>query len=160
MTDMAGIGTQNRAQGHYGERLIGVLAAAGGLNCAKPDPDFGWDLVLGAASGEQLRLQVRTTTKDLVEKDSTLQYPLAVDDYNRLREETSVAGYLAVLHVPEVQAGWTGVMASGYALRHLGRFVSLQGEPPTTNTSTVTVSLPLGNMVTPAALRRLTLGGP
>jgi hypothetical protein len=151
----AALGTQNRFQGVFGEALVATLAAAAGLSCSKPDPDIGFDRHVESPSGELIRLQIKTTTAEPVITDGSLRYDLDVDAYNRLRQEMTVPGYLVLVEVRPKQREWVAAMDWGFILRRKAHYVSLLGCEATTNTSTVRVSLPLGNMLTPATLASL-----
>ena len=159
MLNSAALGTQNRAQGSYGEQLVAALAAASGLNCYKPSIDLGFDLALESSIGDMIRLQVKTTSATLAVVDDSLRYPLEVEAFDRLREESTVRTYLILVEVRPAQHEWVASMDWGVILRRRAHVRSLRGENPSPNASTVTVSLPLVNMVTPAVLRALTEGG-
>jgi hypothetical protein len=66
---------------------------------------------------------------------------------------------LIVVEVRENQHEWVASMDWGFILRRRAHYLTLRGAGSSPNTSTVTVSLPLVNMVTPAVLRTLTEGG-
>lgn len=153
------LGTQNRAQGGYGEQLVAALAAASGLNCYKPSIDLGFDLALESSAGDMIRLQVKTTSAVLAIAGGSLRYPLEVEAFDRLREESTVHNYLIVVEVRANQHEWVASMDWGFILRRRAHYLTLRRAGPSLNTSTVTVSLPLVNMVTPAVLQTLTEGG-
>lgn len=159
MLGAVALGTQNRVQGSYGEQLVAALAAASGLNCYKPSIDLGFDLALESSVGDMIRLQVKSTSATLTVIDGSLRYPLEVEAFDRLREESTVHNYLIVVEVRANQHEWVASMDWGFVLRRRAHFLSLRGDGPSPNASTVTVSLPLVNMVTPAVLRSLTEGG-
>lgn len=158
-TAKAAMGVQNRAQGSFGEALVTTLAAAAGLSCSKPDPDFGFDRNVESASGEMIRLQIKTINAEPPIQANNLKYDLEVDAYERLRAPLTVRSYLVLVEVRAIQRDWVAAMDWGYILRRRAHYVSLLGSPATTNTSTVRVSLPLGNILTPAVLAALTEGG-
>jgi Domain of unknown function (DUF4365) len=153
-------GWLNRQQGFFGEKTIGALAAAGGLSCSKPELDLGYDLNLEAADGEVARLQIKTTRIPLPIQDNCLRYPLEVEAYDRLRRVLTVPSFLILMEVRPRRQEWVACMEWGFILRRQARYVSLQGLPTSNNVATVTVSLPLVNMVTPDVLRRMAGGGP
>lgn len=155
----AAVGALNRVQGNHGESFIGAVASAAGLSCSKPDLDFGFDRNVEALDGEMIRLQIKTTSAFLATQANALRFPLDIDAYDRLRRMHAVPSFLVVVEVPTAQADWTGQMASGLVFRRRALFVSLAGAGPSSNVTSVTVSLPLANMVTPRALLKLMGGG-
>ena len=105
-----------------------------------------------------IRLQVKTTSATLTVVDEKLRYPLEIEAFDRLREESTVHNYLFVVETRSHQNEWVASMDWGFILRRRAHFLSLRGEGSSPNTSTVTVSLPLvthGH----AILRALTEGG-
>lgn len=155
----AALGNQNRAQGSYTEALVGTCGAAAGLTCYKPDTDFGFDRILEARSGEAIRLQIKSTADELVVIKGSLRYELEVDAYDRLRKPLTIRSYLILVEVRKHQRDWVVAMDWGYIFRRRAHYVSLRGSAPTTNTTSVTVSIPLANVVTPSTLASLVDSG-
>ncbi len=161
MTNAKGTeGWLNRQQGFFGEKTLGALAAAGGLSCSKPELDLGFDLNLEAADGDIARIQIKTTRSRVRIKDQSLRYALELDAYDRLRRKLTVPSFLILMEVRPRIEDWVSCTDRGFTLRRRARYVSLQGLPASPNQATVTVSLPLANMVTPEILRRMAEGGP
>lgn len=152
-------GWLNRQQGFFGEEMVATLAVAGGLSFSTPRLDLGFDINLESESGEIARLQVKATRTTLTAVGESLRYELEVEAYERLRLEYSFPTFLIVVQVPENRSGWVSCSADEFTVRHRAHYVSLLGQPPTANTSTVTVSLPLANMVSPEVLRAMVEGG-
>lgn len=151
-------GWLNRQQGSFGEQLIRVLAAAGGISTSRPDIDLGFDVNLEAADGDMARLQVKTTRQLVRSAGDQLHFEIDVPTYDRLRRQLSIPSFLILVEVPDARREWASVTNPCVILKHRARYVSLQGLPPTPNTSSVTVSLPIVNMVTPDALRAMAEG--
>lgn len=151
-------GWLNRQQGYFGEKLIAALAAAAGLSVSTPELDLGFDLNLESA-GDIVRLQVKSSRTPLTVADDNLRYDLDVEAYNRLRTEYTVATYLVVVQVPDTRSEWVSCASDDIAIRRCAHYASLLGQPPTENANSITVSLPLVNMVTPTTLRAMVKGG-
>jgi hypothetical protein len=148
-------GALNIAQGGFGEALIAAVGAASGLSVGGLHPDPGSDLVLAdRASGEAIFVQVKTESHPRFVGEN-LHYDLDVAHYDHLRMVTSVRRFLVVLAVPPAQADWLQAAGDCYEGRQLAYWTSVRGGPATTNTSSITVPLPLANLVTPASLRFL-----
>ena len=151
-------GWLSRQQGFFGEKAIATLAAAGGISCSKPELDLGFDLNVEAPSGDLARLQIKTVRTAPSVEDGCFRYPLDVHSYERLRVQMTQPTYLVVMEVPARREEWVECSESGFLLRRGARYVSLQGQPATSNSDSVTVSLPLSNIVTPDVLRQMAEG--
>lgn len=78
--------------------------------------------------------------------------------YDDLRDtNVQVARILVVLVMPEDEALWLSQSPEELVLRHCAYWLSLKGCPPTTNTTTLRVAIPLANVFSPAALRDIVL---
>jgi hypothetical protein len=152
-------GWLNRQQGFFGEQLVATLAAAGGLSISDPRLDLGFDVNLESPEGEIARLQVKTTRQQLTISGDDLRYDLEVEAYNRLRKTYSFPTYLVVVEVPDHRHNWVSCADDAFKVRRRAHYASLLDEPETTNTSSIAVSLPLVNMVTPEVLRAMVEGG-
>lgn len=152
-------GRLNRQQGYFGEKAVELLAAAGGLSCSRPDIDFGSDVLFEAPDGDVCRVQVKTTRADVAVLDGSLRYSLDIDTYDRLRRLTTVPLFLILIRVCALPTQPIECKEWEFVVRGTANYVSLRGEPATENATSVTVSLPLVNVVSPDVLRRLTEGG-
>jgi len=89
-------------------------------------------------------------------RDNTLVYPLKRKNYDELRlSDLLVPRLLVVVHVPESDEEWLRHSEDELALRRCGYWVSLRGEPETTNQTKVTVYLPRSNVLDVVGLRGL-----
>ncbi len=137
--------------GTFGERWFQTICASAGCSTGRMAPDVtGTDFVVHDHAHEVVRVQVKATlSPDLV--DEGLRFPLDVRTYDRLRVGNT-PGYLALAVVRAAHPRWVGLCHKGSIVRAAMYWTCLAGLPATTNTSTVTLSLPFGNMVTPEAL--------
>jgi hypothetical protein len=91
-----------------------------------------------------------------VADESPLRYPLKMKNYNDLRPENLwVPRILVVVFVPKKVAGWLRQTDKELALLCCGYWVSLRGQPETSNETTVNVSVPRSQVFSVEALRGL-----
>ncbi len=103
----------------------------------------------------QLDLQVKSTSLDILGTEF-IHYPLKIKNYNELRKERTVAPrILVVVLIPENLQEWITQSETELCLRRCAYWVSLRGQPQTSNTETVTVYIPRENLFTVNALRNL-----
>jgi Domain of unknown function (DUF4365) len=103
--------------------------------------------------GPQLDLQLKSTTRANVGQVH-LTYDLPVVNYDDLRQtDGQVARILVVLVMPEDETLWLSQSPEELVLRHCAYWLSLKGYPPTMNTTTYRVSIPLANVFSLGALR-------
>lgn len=90
--------------------------------------------------------------------DATISYALDVKNYNDLRAtELVVPRILVLLCLPQEEHDWLGITEDILTLKKCAYWYSLRGMPATTNTQTVTLRIPSGNLLTKDALRELML---
>lgn len=83
-------------------------------------------------------------------------FPLKVKNYDDLRHtDYQAPRILIVVIMPKEVDDWLSQTEEQLVLRRCGYWVSLRGLPSTANTSTVSVSIPRGNVLTPEALRAI-----
>jgi hypothetical protein len=137
--------------GTFGERWFQTLCATAGCSSTKLEPDrTGTDFVVHDHDREVIRVQVKATTAPDVVGEA-FRFPLDVRTYDRLRGGTT-PGYLVLVVVLRRHPGWIGLWRKGSVVRAAMYWLSLAGLPGTPNVSSVTMSLPFGNMLTPEAL--------
>jgi len=135
-------------------RAIGVMADADYL---KPETDRdSIDVCLKRVGGmrEQLDIQLKCTDKGLT-SSGDLSFDLPLKNYNDLRASTIIPSLLVVVFVPKDLKDWLSVSEEEMVLSKCGWWVSLAGKPETTNTTTVRVTIPRNNLLTPRALSLL-----
>ncbi len=148
------IGADVAVQGDFAEAWIRTLCTAGDLVPARPDSDrAGLDFVVHDHRQEFIRLQVKSTAVPTFRADG-LHFELDIPTYDRLRVGSTPA-YLVVLVLHASKPSWTHHGRKRSLVRASGFWLGLAGMPASSNTSSVTLILPGGNVVTPAALRTL-----
>jgi hypothetical protein len=96
----------------------------------------------GTVRSPRLDIQLKSTYTDCV-RDDDISYPLSIKNYNDLRSDNLlVPRILVVVVLPDDLADWTNHNEQELALRRCGYWLSLRGEPGTSNTGSKTVLLP------------------
>jgi hypothetical protein len=97
---------------------------------------------------------LKATTKiDDFTKD--ISFPLSIKNYDDLRVDTLSPRILVVLCLPEHHAEWIKHSLDELALRKCAYWLSLRNSPTITNTSTINVTIPLANVLSPDVLASL-----
>ena len=139
-----------------------AVASVAGYALYKPEVDddsIDWGLAARGTAGTprrpRLELQLKCSARDIL-RETHLHFPLEIKNYNDLRDpEVFVPRILVVVLVPALAADWLQQTETEMIMRHCGYWVSLRGEPATTNSDTVTVRLLREQQLTPDALRQL-----
>lgn len=156
--------TRSHRQEALSRAYVRAVAAMAGVICSEPEQDFGIDMCLRAVrtrghrhadvSG-QLDLQVKSTTRAKV-ADTAVTYDLEVKNYDDLREEgDNCPRILVVLVLPEDETQWLSQSVEELVLRHCAYWVSLEGLPLTTATTTVRITIPRANVFSVQALQAI-----
>lgn len=154
--------SENSLQGDYGETWLRAVAASCGLLHGRPTT-----LDLEKADVELVRrglwngmwhptvkVQVKTTV-DLRQEDNHFVYDLDIETYNVLRRDNeTVRRVLAVFRLPR-RGEKVRLLKSGTLLVGSGAWVSLEGQPATSNTASRVVRLPVDNAIDRPGLERM-----
>lgn len=134
----------------FSRAYVRAVAAAAGFRVqagADPDDD-SIDVTLaargpgGTVRSPKLDVQLKCQL-GRPDAEPTWPYDLKVKNYNDLRHsDFQVPRILVVVAVPDDPAQWVEQDEERLLMRHCGWWVSLRGEPATTNTTTVRVQIP------------------
>ncbi len=148
----------------FSRSFIRAVAAVAGYSIYEPEvDDDSIDLGIagrsfaGVPRPPRIEAQLKCTAGDVLREDS-LAYPLKrknYDDLRKIAEDLVVPRLLVVVCVPESESEWLRQTEEELALRRCGYWVSLSGQPETTNRTSVTVSLPRTNRFDVDSLRGL-----
>ena len=118
--------------------------------------DHGIDGTIASYSRGMGRVdyQVKSTTH-YATRNEEIVYQLRVEDYNRLITEDDLPRILILFIMPDDDSWWLSHSPEELCLRKCAYWVSLMGQPPSDNKSTVQVSVPLANVFSPEGLRDL-----
>ena len=96
--------------------------------------------------------QLKSTT-DYELRGTNIIYDLRVEDYNRLIRDLEIPRVLILFTMPDDDAEWLAQSVDELCLRRCAYWVSLMGKEPSSNRSTVRVSLPQANVFDRSGLR-------
>ncbi|BAZ14373.1 hypothetical protein NIES4071_62160 [Calothrix sp. NIES-4071] len=143
---------------------IYAVVSAAGYSCqiaSRPLDIGGIDIIISGVEREdslyppRLEVQVKSTSTSVLSSDS-IRYPLKLKNYNELRKQkTLVPKILVVVLIPDDQSEWLNQSEDELCLRRCGYWLSLRGQPETTNTDRVTVYLPRQQMFTAGAIKNI-----
>ena len=152
------MGDEHTWLGSFGERWFSTICDVAACPTAKPYPDVvGTDFFVHDHHHETIRVQVKTTEHATTIADG-YSWPLEVAAYNRLREGNTPS-YLALVVLNDLHPQWTRHYQQATVVGGAVFWAPLTGLPATTNTSSVSVSLPYANLLTPEGLLGLFPGG-
>lgn len=93
----------------------------------------------------RVEFQAKATSRDVVRGDS-IHFPLSIKNYEDLRLDAINPRILIVLLMPDHIEDWLSQTSDELLMRHCAYWMSLRGEPESTNSSSVTVQVPLANI--------------
>lgn len=144
---------------------ISAVASAAGYSfqiASRPLDLVGVDVTItgiispGSRRRTRLDLQLKCTSQNLLE-DEGIRYPLEIKNYNELRNTNPDDDplLLIVVLVPDKVEDWLQQSETELCLKRCAYWVSLRGQPQSTNQTTVTVYLPRQNVFSVDALKTL-----
>ncbi len=152
----------NSLQGDYGESWLRAVAASAGLLHGRPttldlekaDVELVREGQWNGMWHPTVKVQVKTTV-DLREQDGHFVYHLDAETYNVLRrDDETVRRVLVVFGLPR-DGERIRLLEDGTLLLGCGAWVSLEGQPATTNRSSRVVRLPITNTIDRPGLERM-----
>ncbi|BAZ19029.1 hypothetical protein NIES4071_109140 (plasmid) [Calothrix sp. NIES-4071] len=154
----------NQQKEQFSNAYIQALASAAGYSLYKPFVDndsVDWGIASKGTEGivraPRLELQLKSTSRDVLD-DSAIRYPLKLKNYNDLiLDGYSSPRILVVVIIPDNPTDWLQQSFEEICLRQCGYWVSLRGMAPTTNTTNVTVTIPITNQFTVPVLQSIML---
>lgn len=106
----------------------------------------------GGAMRPAIGVQLKGTINLGEAADGYFKFPLKVRNYKLLRMPTQVPRILVVLSLPRASEKWIELTPEALLIRRCAYWVSLFGQPDTTNKETVTISIPQANLLDEQAL--------
>lgn len=146
----------------FSDAYLQAVAAVAGYGLSKPNPDtdsVDW-IISARGAGDTLRrprleVQLKCSAQDII-RETHLHFPLEVKNYTDLRHPNPLTPcILIVVAVPDNLDERIAHSEAELSLWRCGYWVSLCGEPETTNTATVTVRLPRTQTLTLQALQAM-----
>ncbi|MEX1026448.1 MAG: DUF4365 domain-containing protein, partial [Candidatus Paceibacterota bacterium] len=112
--------------------------------------DFGPSALLSSFT---IDVQLKSTVQTPTIVDDRYSYPLAIKNYNELRDTTcSPLKMLVVLFLPSDHEQWLEVSAEQLVARRCAYWCGLHEAPASNNTTSQTIQIPTENLLTPQAL--------
>ncbi len=105
----------------------------------------------------RIEVQLKATTRCVVNNQGELSFPLEIKNYDDLRVKTVVPRLLVVFCMPADQSDWITCSPDELILRKCAYYLNLEGMEESSNSTSVTVRLPLANLLNPDSLKRLML---
>jgi hypothetical protein len=137
---------------------VRAVAAYAGYATAECDFDRdGVDLRIhaGGAMRPALDLQLKATVNLAESQDGRYRFPLQRRNYDLLRDETQTPRLLVVLDLPKDEDQWMTITTEELVLRRCAYWLSLKGCAETDNSWSVTVYIPMENVLDVESLRVL-----
>ena len=146
---MVGMMDQNEQKARFSLSYIEAVASQAGFQVVETRVDRdSVDGVLIADFGRRPRIefQAKATARDVI-GEGHIRFPLPVKNYKDLRIEAINPRILIVLIMPKETHEWINQTSDELCLRHCAYWMSLKGQPETLNTSSVTVHVPMTNVL-------------
>lgn len=129
--------------------LAHITAVASYADCqvVEPKVDRGSvdGLLLGPTGGRDLiRFQAKSTARSIA-GGGYVRFPLDVGDYENIRN-AGAPFILIVVLLPDDEAQWLTQTDDETCLRYCGYWISLEGWTARSNTSTITIPIPMSNV--------------
>lgn len=154
MSNLLGM-AKTAQQERFGDAFLLAVAAIAGCAVARPYPDddsIDWTLSCKLPKRPKIDVQIKTWTGD-DGLSKAIRYPLKRKNYDDLTLEVVAPRLLVLVTIPVEVADWMELSMQQLVMRKCVYWVSLAGLLPTDNDTSVTVSVPRENRLTPEALR-------
>lgn len=142
----------------FSELYVSAIATCAGFTYSKRNLDRdGIDLEISAGGSmrPQIGLQLKSSFNLEEPVAGIIRYPLKVRNYDLLRMPTMSPRILILFAMPRDESLWSSVGAEELTLRKCAYWVNLNGSPETPNTATVTIDVPVGNILHVASLKAI-----
>lgn len=132
----------NQQKEQFSLAYIQAVAACAGYQLELPTKDrYSVDGRL-LSDAEIIEFQAKATSRDIV-RDGVMRFPLSVKNHEDLRNPEAMAlRLLIVVQTPADPDDWIGQTDEELCLTGRGVWLTLRGEPDTSNTDNITVSIP------------------
>ena len=164
MSNLLGM-AKTAQQERFGDAFLLAVAAIAGCAVARPYPDddsIDWTLSCKLPKRPKIDVQIKTWTGD-DGLSKAIRYPLKRKNYDDLTLEVVAPRLLVLVTIPVEVADWMELSMQQLVMRRCVYWISLAGLLPTDNDTSVTVSVPRENRLTPEALcgmmQRISDGG-
>ena len=135
-----------------------ALAARAGFSTSEFDVDrdsVDLQIHAGGPGRPVLALQLKATANLGIERDGLLPFRLSIKNYDDLCGGGGLPRLLVVLELPQDESRWMMVTPEELILRRRAYWLNLQGKEEVSNKTTVTVHIPVGNLLNVESLQTL-----
>ncbi|TVR97729.1 MAG: DUF4365 domain-containing protein [Rhodospirillales bacterium] len=143
----------------FGDVFLQAVASVAGCAVAKPRTDndsIDWTLSCKLPRRPKLDIQMKTTAEPVADGNEPIRYRLKVKNYTDLTlTELLTPRILVLVILPTSPDDWLTLTAEQVVLKRCAYWVSLAGKPARDNATTVTVTIPRTNLLTPEAVRKM-----
>ena len=160
--------SNNDIESELSYAYLHAVAAKAGMTCVvagRHSDNRGVDArisAFGPFSGGYLTdvnidIQLKATASEQIAKSDSMYYDFkGISQYDKLRDETTeITRILVVLFLPSNCEEWLLCSESELVLKRCAYWASLIGMPDTDNTTSIRLTLPRKNLLTPAALQQI-----
>jgi hypothetical protein len=102
-----------------------------------------------------IEVQLKSTSQSLLFDDESFRFPFKAKNYNDFIKQSTCDTLLCVLVLPAVKSEWLSITPDELVLKKCMYWKKIEGNRPTENTQTVTLTIPKKNIVTSSALMEL-----
>lgn len=138
----------NEQKEQFSLAYIRAVAAQAGYQISRPELDNdSVDGTLIADFGRRPRIDFQAkATSQQIKRGDNIHFALKIKNYDDLRSETRTPRLLIVVLMPKEKSRWLTQTQEQLCLRYCGYWVSLEGHQEVSNTTSITVHIPLVNM--------------
>jgi hypothetical protein len=104
----------------------------------------------------EIKLQLKATSNANIDNDEII-FPLPIKNYNDLRLRSTCPRLLVIFCLPENSDEWLNHTNDELIIKKCCHYLNLNGYPESTNTTSVTVRVPLANVLSPETIHDLML---
>lgn len=155
----------NMCKERLSDAYLQAVVTTARMSMTKPSVDndsVDWTIAMkggmGKYSSPRLEVQLKCTSDAVDNNSDEIKYPLKLKNYQELRaEDLYVPRILVVVFVPDDIDRWVEQTEETLLVRHCGYWLSLRGMPESSNSTSVTVSIPRTQIFTAVALKEMML---
>ena len=147
----------NSMKERFSLAYIEAIASHAGYHIVEPrlDQDSVDGTLMGdSGSRPRIDFQAKATSQDVL-RETHINFPLRLKNYNDLRADSRTPRILIVVLMPNDKSRWLNQSRNELCLRHCAFWISLDRNPATRNTHSVTVRIPVANMFSSDQLTEL-----
>lgn len=102
----------------------------------------------------RIEFQAKATARDLA-RNGVIRFPLPIKNYDDLRKDTFNPRILIIMLMPDDPDDWIEQTDEALCVRHGVYWTSILGAPESANTDSVTVYVPMANVLDSEQLVRM-----